>query len=527
MADTDDDESSALLVAGLTERVASLTGRLQQCVDNLQHAEAGIVGSAAGAFECQPPSALGQLAPAANSGGSGQRDGQSSRGSNGGAGQQQAANGMPFQTPLRSALDAEGTVPDSWRSSHANPLFETDLDQDDSAVGGSGKAAGRAAGAGYPQPALEAGSDSHGVEADDDGADADASDADSDTHAVAGDSVPEGLKVGAALSSLKKGLSAQVQSSLQGGGGAAGAAASGPQLKSQYKQAVDDTVQRRLLGRAEGYLSSQSGGETPPLGGAPGGSGDIGQKLMASALSLRRGLSSDTGSDAAGPAGRPNAASAPTPLPTTPRPDDGGQAAERAQTTPGSGGSRIPRPSNLSTPGAVPSSRSSSHSGIPSMPPGSTSTTPQRSSTSNIPSPSSGGPPRNARADSRDGTSTVRPATAGSAAKDAPTSNPLPRLPAGGPVPAVGFTPPRDLAPLTTTASNTQQPYPRSPPAPHGGSGPGGSGSESPVGWRFSDTQAGGVSVSFSETPEAEREEQGQAGGSLGPFASNISLQVS
>lgn len=109
-----------------------------------------------------------------------------------------------------------------------------------------------------------------------------------------GTSTPGRVTVGAALQQLKSNLSGQVQSSLSG----LDVPTHGEQLRNKYSKAITDSVQKRLLGRAEmfhsvGGLDSPIQTDTESVGG--GRNGSTGSIDVMPAFGSRRGLGGDSG----------------------------------------------------------------------------------------------------------------------------------------------------------------------------------------------------------------------------------------
>ncbi len=125
-----------------------------------------------------------------------------------------------------------------------------------------------------------------------------------------GTSTPGRVTVGSALQQLKSNLSGQVQTSLSG----LDVPTHGEQLRSKYSKAITDSVQKRLLGRAEmfhsvGSLDSPIQTDTESVGG--GRNGSTGSIDVMSAFGSRRGLGGDSGAPdgATGPGSRGPASS--------------------------------------------------------------------------------------------------------------------------------------------------------------------------------------------------------------------------
>ncbi|KAG2495717.1 hypothetical protein HYH03_006317 [Edaphochlamys debaryana] len=323
---------------------------------------------------------------------------------------------------------------------------------------------------------------------------------------------PAPISVGAALANLKHSLSPHVQSSLKGL-----PITSGEQLKAQYQKAVGDSVQRRLIDRADQFQANVhealSGNESDTLPSPAAAPGTLQRLLVAG------GRRSETGT--------PGAASplrASSPAPTTPR-------------------SQIP-----SAPGTAPPGGSSSSSGMPPRPP------PMRvsgigqepgSGKGDSGTPSSAGSSRRTTVDAA--RPAPKPSTPGSKSA-APSPHPTapPPTPAAlpAPVPATGFRPPASLLPppspsalpATSVSVSTPAGYPQPPgPAPRDSGMGFGGGGDGGVGWRFNAAgSGGGVALSVGTGPSDDmgvptfnNPGAGDAGNSLSPFASNTSLQMS
>ncbi|KAG2450077.1 hypothetical protein HYH02_000181 [Chlamydomonas schloesseri] len=282
------EDSVISTAAGIKSKVEQLTGRLQHCVDNLEK-----MSTSGQRFTRAPATA-------------GQHQGQDQRTSKQhSAGQQSAAGDSRGETRQTSGTAAtaqplpphrEGT---RRRSSHASGAsHEAEHHLRESRGSASGVPAGKFGYGGLRRPPQPAEDDEDEEDWADTPADPGAEEDDDENfegedqeeqqrgrsatpgfmqrpmpaHGPPSDAPPPNISVGAALQNLKASLSQQVQTSLSG----KHIPTHGEQLKNQYKQAMSDNVQRRLLGRADNYHTassldlsdSEGGGSGVPSGGA-------------------------------------------------------------------------------------------------------------------------------------------------------------------------------------------------------------------------------------------------------------------